>query len=716
MGSRGGTIDHVAGTAMPKAERSAPLHDRLWVRVKTFLIACAVAVTALSPLAVVQAQDLPGQGVSLADMDLAADPAVDFYRYANGGWLDRTTIPDDFPSIETMSALDGQTRLQLVNLLIERANSGEAEPGSDEWKAIEFYGQGIDVATRNAQGIEPIEPLLELVAAIDTTEDLHQFLQESVFLSMPGLFFVSAGPDMTNSAETVAYLDAPSFGLPTRDYYLLGQDDPSIDAVRDAYLTTSTELLTLIGRDPAEAARAARAVYDFEAALAEPTLSPEESQDYSLLANATPLAELTEKYPLMDWPAYMAALGLEHVSELVLLEPRYMTKLDAIVRDTPLEVIKDFLTLQLLYSSAASLSEEMEATTFAYFGGALSGVSVQAPVEGRTFDQVNYFLGDAVGKLYVEAYFSPTAKARSEELVREIVEAFRARLERNAWMTAETKANALAKLAALKIKVGYPDEWRDYGEVEILNSYFGTALSAFNVYYRENLSQIGSPVDREEWPFPPQTVNAMYNPLNNEIIIPAAILQAPLFDAQADPASNFGAIGYIIGHEITHGFDVAGSQFDGEGNLANWWTDADYTRFAALNERLVDQYSEIEATGGAMVDGQLTLDENVADLGGIQVAYDALQLHLERHGRPAPDIEAAICLSQEQRFFIAAATVWRAETRAEALQTQLMADTHAPATVRATQPLRNSDAFYEAFDIGPDDPMYLGPEERIVIW
>jgi predicted metalloendopeptidase len=692
----------------------------LWVRVRTSFIVFVVAVATLSPLASTRAQEPPEYGVNLDDMNLSVDPGVDFYRYANGGWLDRTTIPPDFPSLETMSELDGQTRLRLVNLLIARANSGEAEFGSDEWKAIQFYGQGIDLATRNAQGIEPIEPLLELVAAIDDMEELHLFLQESVFLSMPGLFFVSAGPDMTNSTETIAYLDAPGFGLPTRDYYLQlevnGQDDPSISAVRDAYLTTSAELLTLIGRDPADAKHAVHAVYEFEAALAEPTLSPEEAQDYALLANATSLDELTATYPLMDWPGYMATLGLADVSELVILEPRYLTKLDAIVRDTSLAVIKDFLTLQLLYSSASNLSEEMEMTTFAYLGGALNGVSVPAPIEGRTFDQVNYFLGDAVGKLYVEEYFSPTAKARSEELVREIVEAFRGRLERNTWMTAETKANALAKLSSLKVKVGYPDEWQDYGEVEILNSYFGTALSAFNVYYRESLSQIGSPVDKEEWPFPPQTVNAMYNPLNNEIIIPAGILQAPLFDAQADPASNFGAIGYVIGHEITHGFDVAGSQFDSHGNLANWWTADDHTHFDALNERLVDQYSAIEVPGGGMVDGQLTLDENVADLGGVQVAFDALQIHLARHDQTATPVADSNGLTEEQRFFVAAATVWRAEIRDEALQTQMMADTHSPSMVRATQPLRNSDAFHEAFDIGPGDPMYLPPEERIVIW
>lgn len=690
------------------------MHKSVWVRIRTSLVALAVAVTALSPLAPTSAQELPGHGVTLADMDLSVDPGVDFYRYANGGWLDRTTIPPDFPSYEAMSDLEGRTRLQLVNLLMDRAASGETVIGSDEWKAIRLYEQGTDLATRNAQGTAPIAPLLTEVEAIDNLQELHQFLQGSVFLSMPGLFFVSAAPGLTNSAETVAYLNGPSLNLPTRDYYL--RDDPSIIPIRDAYLEASAKLLTQTGRDPAAAERAAQAVYDFEAALAAPTLTPQEAQDFSLFAETTSLDELAGEYPLMDWPAYLTTLGAADVTDLVVLEPRYMAELDAIVRDTSLETIKDYLTLQLLYSSAAHLSEEMELTTFAYFGTALSGVSVLAPIEGRTLDYVSQYLGEAIGKLYVEEYFSPATKAQSDELVGEIVEAFRARLERNTWMTTETKENALAKLSALKVKVGYPDQWRDYSNVEITPSYFGSALSAFNDFYRDSLSRIGSPVDRDEWPFPPQTVNAMYNPLNNEIIIPAGILQAPFFDAEADPASNFGAIGYVIGHEITHGFDVEGSQFDGQGNLANWWTPADHDQFNALNEQLIDQYSQIEVPGAGFINGQLTLTENVADLGGIQVAYDALQLHLARHNMATPVAAATDELTQNQRFFIAASTVWRAKVRPEALQTQLLTATHAPATVRGAQPLRNSDAFYDAFAIAPGDPMYLPPQDRIVIW
>ncbi len=690
------------------------MHQSRLRRVSALLLAVIMAIAALTPLATVFAQEASiVHGINPADMDLSANPAVDFYRYANGGWLDRTVIPPDFATIETMSELDGRTRAQLVNLLATRAESGDVQPGSDEWKAIRLFEQGVDLATRNRQGLTPIEPILADIAAIDNLQEYHHYLQGSVFLSMPGLFFVSAGPDLKQSTETVAYLNGPSLGLP-HDYYLA--DDAATAAVRDAYLLSGSELLSLAGRDEQMALAASRAVYDFEARLAKTMFSREEAQDMSRIYNPASPAELAERYPLMDWPSYLSTLGLEGVSRLLVIEPRYMDAVDAIVRNTPLPVLKDFLGLQLLRSASANLGEEMENISFALYGTAMSGLTVQAPIEGRTLDQVSHFLGDAVGKLYVEAYFSPEAKAQSTEMVQEMIEAFHVRLQHNSWMTAATKANALAKLAKLRVKVGYPDTWTGYDEVTITDSYFGSALSAFNAFYRESLTKIGKPVDKAAWPFPPQTVNAMYNPLNNEIVIPAAMLQPPFFDPAADAASNLGAIGYVIGHEITHGFDVQGSQFDGDGNLANWWTGEDQSRFAALNDRLAEQYSRIEVADGIHVDGQLTIGENVADLGGIQVAYDALQIHMGRDRQATPAATDPGDLTPEQRFFVAAATVWRAEVRDAALQTQLLSDPHAPASVRGIQPLRNCAAFYDAFAIDPGDPMFLPPEDRVVIW
>lgn len=680
----------------------------------SFVVGLLVAFLALSPVVSTGAEQvLAGHGVDVADMDLSVDPGADFYRYANGGWLDRTAIPPDYASIETMSDLEGRTRFQLVQLLAAQADEDGLVPGSDEWKAVRLFQQGVDLETRDAQGIEPIQPILDQIDAIDDLDSLNEFLQGSIFLSVPGFFFVSAAGDFKDSSQTVAYLRGPSLGLPNRDYYL--STDPSVAPVRARYVDTGAKLLAVVEGYDVDTKAAASSVYELEKKLAANTFSNEEANDLSLVYHPATRDELARAYPLMDWNAYFANLGLADVDHVISVESRYMESLDEIVRQTPLPVIKDYLKLQLLFSTAANLSQSLETITFAYFGTALAGMQVQAPIEGRTLDQVSHFLGDALGKLYVKTYFPPEAKTRSDEMVQGIIAAYRHRLENNTWMTDETKANALAKLDKLRIKVGYPDDWQSYADVEITDSYFGTALSAFNAMYRRSLAEIGHPVDRDAWPFPPQTVNAMYNPLNNEIIIPAGVLQAPLFDAQADPASNFGAIGYIIGHEITHGFDMDGSQFDGDGNLQSWWTDEDRSHFEALNQRLVEQYSEIEVDGGLKVNGQQTLVENVADLGGIQVAYDALETYLTEHPSEAIQ-ENAASLTQEQRFFIAAATVWRAEIRDAALVTQVKSDTHAPASVRATQPLRNSEAFYQAFDIEPGDPMYLPPSERIVIW
>ncbi len=696
----------------PKRTKSITGSRAHWSRVYVAIIVCVVALLGLSPIPRVAAlQGAVIHGVDLANMDLSVDPGVDFYRYANGGWFDRTTIPPDFAGIETMSDLEGRTRGALIDLLQRRAASGDVQVGTDEWKAIRVFEQGTDLATRNAQGLAPIQPTLDEVEAIDDLTELHRYLQTSVFKSMPGLFFVSAAPDIGNSAETVAYLNGPSLGLPNRDYYLA--DNATTAAVRDAYIATAAALLTHGGRVADDAQAAARAVYELETSLAVPMFSREEAQDVSRIYNPTTLAELAADYPLMDWPDYLAALGLSEVSQLVVTQPQYMEGLGDIVRATPLAVLKDFLTLQLLWASSASLSEVMETTAFAFYGTSLNGLEVLAPVEGRTLDQVNAYLGDALGKLYVEAYFPPEAKAQSAELMEELVSAYRERLERNSWMTEETKTHALAKLDTIRIKVGYPDQWLDYGDVAIADSYFASALSTFNVWYRERLDRIGAPLDADAWPFSPQTVNAFYDTSRNEIVIPAAMLQPPFFDVEADPASNFGAIGFVIGHEITHGFDLQGAQFDALGNLNNWWSDEDFERFQARNEDVVKQYAAIEVRPGQFIDGQITVTENVADLGGIQVAYDALQNHLATHEPPAADDDD---LTQDQRFFIAAATIWRAEIRDAALITQLASDSHAPASVRATQPLRNCDAFYVAFDIGPGDPMYLPPDERIVIW
>ena len=541
--------------------------------------------------------------------------------------------------------------------------------------------------------------------------------------------------------------------MPNRDYYI--DDTEANEKVRQAYLTTSAELLVHAGHDASTAPAAVQAVYEFERALAAETFTREQRQDYSLTYNPFTVNELGQTYSLMDWQQYFQRLGLRDVDKVVVTEPGYLRALDGIVRDTSIETIKSYLTLRTVWVYSANLSLEIEETAFQY-DAALLGVSEQQPLDERVLEEVSWALTDAVGKLYVGAYFPPEAKERITELVDELIVAFGKRIDAISWMTDETKERAQTKLGKLGVKVGYPDTWETYEAVEIRDSYAGSVISVFEQQKRTNLEKYGKPVDKGEWDEPAHLVNAFYDPGANEIIFPAAILQPPFFDYQADPASNFGAIGFIIGHEITHGFDQGGSQFDGDGNLSNWWSDEDLKAFTALNQLVVDQYSAIEVLPGVFIDGQITIGENVADLGGVQVGFDALAAHLETNGASLDEVvngpvsettavaaeaspvaafatpaeapavatpnasPAAVQgvreLTQRERFFIAAATVWRSKMRDEALVTLVQTDPHSPAEVRATQPIRNMDAFHGTWGTEPGDPMFLPEDERIVIW
>lgn len=705
----------------------------------TSLLTVFIALSLFFPVLTLarQSTDATVHGINPADMDFSVDPAEDFFRFANGGWLDRTEIPADEGAYGVFNELIDSTRVQLLDLLNSVANSDDLQEGSDEWKAAEIYRQGIDIDTRNTQGVEPIQPILDQVDAIQTVEDFHEFQQTAAFSWLTGLFWVYASPDLADSSVNAANLSSSFHGLPNRDYYL--EDDEGTVEVREAYIQVLAELLGYIGYDDAEAEASAQAVYDLERALVEPTLTREEQQDASLSYNPTPVAELAEIYPLMDWDAYLAELGLTDIDTIVITEPRYLEALAGVVSSTDIETLKDFVKMEVLWSFAGLLGEDIGETAFSFQGGVLSGVTQQAPLEERVLDETSSMLGEAIGRLYVEEYFPPEAKEQVTELVEALIVAFRARLEANPWMSAETKAEALTKLDALGMKIGYPDQWRSYEAVEIADSYVGSFLSAVNADTRHNLEQAGQPVDTEEWFIPPQTVNAFYDPTANEIVFPAAFLQAPFFDYQADPASNFGGIGFVIGHEITHGFDLQGSQFDADGNLRNWWSESDQAAFDELNQRVVAQYGAIEVLPGINIDGQITVTENVADLGGVQVAYDALLVYLEAQGdtlatpgaegspaatplaTPVGGLEATpvggeVALTQQQRFFVAAATVWREKIRDESLETQVRVDVHAPAAQRATVPIQNMDEFYEAFGIEPGDAMYLAPEERVTIW
>lgn len=658
------------------------------------------------------ATPLAGAVTPLLDvMDLAADPGEDFYRYAAGGWLDGAEIPDDRAVYGVAEEVDDLTIEQLLALL-ERLSAPDSLPvGSDEWKAVQLFTQGLDVETRNAQGIAPIAGDLAAIEAISDRAGLYAFLRDAALgTNAWGLYGIYADVDLEDSSVYTAWYSGPYLGLPNRDYYWL--DDELNEEIREAYRAASAEMLGFIGFDEEAATDAAERVYALEKRLAEPILSPEDFNDPANYYHPRPVSDLIAANPDFDWPAFLGIMGIPDQETVVVTELDYLAAVDAIVEATDLETIKDYLRLQVLWNTASGLTTEMDDAAFAFYGGVLEGIEEQRPIEEQALMAVNGYLGFALGKLYVEEYFPPEARAQIEQMVERLIAATRVRIEALAWMSAETKAAALAKLDTLNIKVGYPDRWQSYEAVEIGDSYTASIFSAGIADYKRTLARIGQPVDRDEWLMLPQEVNAYYDPTKNEIVFPAAILQPPYFDYQADPAYNYGGIGATIGHEITHAYDQSGARFDASGNFVDWWTPEDYEQFDELAGAVIEQYDAIAVLPGLHVDGELTIGENIADLGGLQIAYDALQAELAENGDPGP-IEG---LTQDQRFFIAYTYGWAEEAREEFRETQVMTNYHAPAPIRAVQPARNMDEFFTAFGIAPGDPVWLAPEQRVVIW
>ncbi len=653
-----------------------------------------------------------GHGVQLAHLDQAVDPGQDFYRYATGGWQDHNEIPPEEAGWGAWDQVLDLTRNQLIEVLEHSAASNTLAVGSDEWKAVQLFAQAKDMKTRNAQGLTPIAGDLAQIDDITSLDDLYAFLREAPLTTNVacGLSCLFVAPDYADSSVYVAWYSSPYLGLPSRDYYW--EDDETNEPIREAYRVMNTKLLEVAGYDTARATTAAANVYAFEKRLAEPMFRLEEWNDPQNYYHPQPVAELSKANPDIDWPAFLTAMGIPDVDTIVVTEEAYLEQVDGIVEAADLETVKDYLKLQVLRNTAEALSEETEQISFDFYGTVLNGVEQQRPLDERVIDDVNGALGFALGKLYVKEYVSPETKVAVEEMVDHERAAARARIEALTWMAPETRQKAIAKLDAMRVKVAYPDEWRTYEAVTIEESLAASLLSASIAETNRWLARVGQPVDRDEWFDLPQTVNAYYDSSNNEFVMLAGLLQPPYFDPEADLASSYGATGAIIGHEMIHGFDQSGSQFDANGNLDDWWTAEDAAKFEALTADVVEQYNAIEVLPGLFVDGELTIGENIADIGGLQIAYDALHLALQESGDPGL-IDG---LTQDQRFFLATAFAWSMEVRDEALRTQVETDYHAPEAVRGVQPGRNMDAFYEAFDIKPDEPMFLPPEDRIVIW
>jgi len=654
-------------------------------------------------------------GFDTAGMDHGVRPGDDFFAYANGGWVARTEIPADRSSWNTFGLLATKADERTVDLIRGAVEKAATDPAAR--KIADYYATFMDEASIEARGAAPLRPELDRIAAIDGRAALARVLGSSIRADVDPLnatdtyterlFGLWVAQDLDDPERYAAYLMQGGLGMPDRDYYLEHGDRAA--QLRGQYAGHVAALLRLAGFDDVD--RRAAAIVDLETRIARVHWTPVETGDVQKANNTWTRHDFARAAPGLDWDAFLEAAGLAGEATIKVWQPQAIAGIAALTASEPLEAWKDYLAFHAIDRAAPYLSSAFADQSFAFHGAALSGTPQQAPRWRRAVASTNTALGDAVGQMYVERYFPAEAKAEVEEMVRNIIGAFGRRIDALEWMSPETKARARRKLATLRVGVGYPDAWRDYASLEIVRGdALGNAERAALFEYRRSLDKLGRPVDRSEWFMVPQEVNALFAPSQNSIIFPAAILEPPFFDPHADAAINYGAIGGVIGHEISHSFDNLGAQFDADGRLSNWWTASDLERFEAAGARLAAQYDAYQPLPDVHVNGRLTLGENIADVAGLAAAYDAY--HLSLGGAEAPRIDG---FTGDQRFFLGWAQNYRSRYRDAALRRQLLTDGHSPGPYRAAT-VRNLDAWYEAFGVRPGDGLYLSPDERIPVW
>jgi len=595
-----------------------------------------------------------------------------------------------------------------VKAIIEMSATGDFAKGTDEQKVGDLYKSYLNMDARNARGAEPLQPELERIAAVSSHEDLAVYFAEANRRGYGMPFAVAQFSDMKNPDYYGIYAFQAGLGLPDREYYV-NEDDKSAE-LRDKYVTHIAKMFDLGGF--ADGAAAADTIMALETRLAEKQMKKEDTRNPAANYNKVATAELSGVMPKFNWGGYLAAAGIAETDGLILYMTDYMRALDEIIADTDLDTWKTYLEWAVLNGAAGSLDADLDNQNFDFYGRTLSGTEEQREPWRRAVDTVNGNLGEVVGMVYVKNHFPPEAKERMLTLVGNLINAYEKSIKELDWMGEETKAQALDKLYKFTPKIGYPDKWRDYSALDVEgDDLFGNLERATAAEYQRELDRQGGPVDKAEWRMTPQTVNAGYSPMMNEILFPAAILQPPFFDLGADDAVNYGAIGAVIGHEIGHGFDDQGSAFDGDGVLRNWWTDEDRAEFKKRTDKLVDQYSAFQPFDDLNVNGEFTLGENIGDLGGISIGLLAYKMSLE--GQEAPVIDG---LTGEQRVFLGYGQVWRGIIRDEELRRRIAIDPHSPSTYRANGAVRNVPEFYEAFNVEESDALYLPPEERVKIW
>lgn len=650
----------------------------------------------------------PVSGLELSGMDTSVRPQDDFHQYANGTWLKETAIPAQYSSYSPFVILREQAE-QHQRDIIQALAAQHADKGSIEQQIGDYFASFMNTRAIAAAGLKPLQPELQAVDKVASRDDLvavfARFIREGISVPLK----LDIDQDLKNSAEYTAYLSQSGLGLPDRDYYLK-KDNKRFQHVLKAYPGYIAKLFALAGIEHGE--QKAADIIGLETKLAGYQWSAIENRNLEKTYNPTSPQQLARLAASFDWTDFLSTVGIGKLNTVVVTQPSYVTGLGQLLDSVPLDTWKAYLQLRLLSDYAQYLNRNFDNAYFDFYGRVVDGKSKQQERWRRGIQVTNEALGQAIGRLYVAKYFPPEAKKRMTALVDNLLAAFATSIDNLSWMSEKTKQAARAKLDKFTVKIGYPNKWRDYSGLTVIRDKLIANVRAARIFEHDyQIHKLGKPIDRQEWQMTPQTVNAYYNPSMNEIVFPAAILQPPFFQMDADDAVNYGAIGMVIGHEISHGFDDQGSKFDGDGNMRNWWTAADRRRFEERTRKLVAQYNRYSPLKGMHVKGALTLGENIADLSGLTVAYRAYRRSL--HGKPAPVMDG---FTGDQRFFLGLAQAWRAKYRDAEMAQMITSDPHSPPRYRVNGVVANMPAFYRAFDVKPGDSLYLPPKQRVKIW
>ena len=645
--------------------------------------------------------------IDLSNMDTTINPAEDFFRYANNNWIKNNPIPEEYSSYGAFTEIDQHNEILIQDIIDEVSKDANAVQGSVAQKIRDFYNAGMDTVAIDERGYSELLPYFEQIEALDDKAQLAALLGDLHKNGFGGFFYAGPSLDPKDAEHYIMHLYQGGLSLTDRDDYLVEESQE----MRDKYVEHVAKMFQLTGTDSIEAVKKAQGILALETQLAKNSMSRVERRDPDKTYNMRTTTELQESTPNFKWNEYFTNLGCPEFENINVGMPDFVSALDKVVLNTDLNTLKDYLRWKVIHGSASLLSHDLDEENFNFYGNYLYGQEVQQPRWRRILGSTSDCLGEAVGQLYVEKHFPAEAKERMLNLVGNLRTALGERIKNLDWMSEETKAKALHKLDCFNVKIGYPNKWKDYSKLDITpDSYFQNFHNYIAFETDIEMARLGKPVDKEEWFMTPQTVNAYYSPEMNEIVFPAAILQPPFFNMDADDAVNYGGIGVVIGHEMTHGFDDQGCKYDENGNLNNWWTEEDATKFAERTKQLVKLFDEFQVSGN-QINGQLTLGENIADLGGLNIAWDAYQMTEEAKANQSID-----GFTPAQRFFISYGTIWRNNSRDKYIERQVKTDVHSPAEARVNRTLGSMPHFYEAFDIQPENKMYIAPEERATIW